>query len=62
VRLALKDADGAGRADLMTGSGEGEPSRVRVFKSARLLTFLSPAADQEFDPFGTTPAGGVFVG
>jgi hypothetical protein len=62
VRLALRDADGAGRADLLTGSGEGEPSRVRVFKSARLLTFLSPPADQEIDPFGATLADGVFVG
>jgi uncharacterized delta-60 repeat protein len=62
VRLALKDADGDGKAALVTGSGEGEPSRVRVFKSANLLANPSPAADQELDPFGATLADGVFVG
>lgn len=63
VRLALKDATGDGRADLVTGSGEGEPSRVRVYRSASLLANPTPAADQELDPFaGAVLANGVFVG
>jgi hypothetical protein len=61
VRLALGDANGDGRADLVTGSGEGEPSRVRVFQSATLLAG-SADPDQELDPFGATLANGVFVG
>ncbi|HET6574464.1 MAG TPA: FG-GAP-like repeat-containing protein, partial [Fimbriiglobus sp.] len=62
VRVALRDADGDGKADLVTGSGEGEPSRVRVYRSATLLANPTPAADQELDPFGAVPADGVFVG
>jgi uncharacterized delta-60 repeat protein len=62
VRVALLDPDRGGRADLVTGSGEGEPSRVRVFQSANLLANATPTADQELDPFGATLPGGVFVG
>jgi hypothetical protein len=62
VRLAVRDADGDGRADLVTGSGDGEPARVRVFKAAALAT-PAPAADQELAPFGgATHVGGVYVG
>jgi ELWxxDGT repeat protein len=61
VRLALRDAGGGGKADLVTGSGEGEPSRVRVFNAANLLAG-GTTPDQEIDPFGATLAGGVFVG
>ncbi|HET6574575.1 MAG TPA: FG-GAP-like repeat-containing protein, partial [Fimbriiglobus sp.] len=60
VRLALRDADGDGRADLVTGSGEGEPSQV--YRSMNLLTNPAPTPDQGLDPFGAVPAGGVFVG
>jgi hypothetical protein len=62
VRLALKDAAGDGRADLVAGSGEGEPSRVRVYLLFRLLTELNPSVGQELDPFGAVLADGVFVG
>ncbi|HVK11234.1 MAG TPA: hypothetical protein VM597_20865, partial [Gemmataceae bacterium] len=63
VRLALRDADGDGRADLLTGSGEGEASRVRVYQSANMLANASPTPDQELDPFGgEVLTGGVFVG
>jgi hypothetical protein len=61
VRVALKDAEGDGKAALVTGSGEGEPSRVRVFKSATVLAG-SATPDQELDPFGAVLADGVFVG
>jgi hypothetical protein len=47
---------------LPAGSGEGEPSRVRVFLGANLLANAAPVADQELDPFGAILADGVFVG
>jgi uncharacterized delta-60 repeat protein len=62
VRVALRDADGNGTADLLTGSGEGEPSRVRVYTAGNLLANPTPVADQEIDPFGAVLADGVFVG
>jgi hypothetical protein len=62
VRLAARDADRDGKADLVTGSGEGEPSAVRVYKWAGLLGSSSPPPDQTLDPFGAALADGVFVG
>ena len=63
VRLAMHDVDGDGRADLATGSGEREPSRVRVYLAGNLLANPSPTPDQELDPFaGAVLANGVFVG
>jgi hypothetical protein len=62
VRVLLRGADGDGRADLVTGTGEGEPSRVRVYTAGNLLANSTPAADQELDPFGAVLADGVFVG
>ena len=34
VRVAVKDVDGDGKADLVTGSGEGRPGAVRVYTAA----------------------------
>jgi hypothetical protein len=62
VRVLLRDTDGDGQADLITGSGEGEPSRVRVYSAGNLLADPTPDADQELDPFGAVLADGVFVG
>jgi uncharacterized delta-60 repeat protein len=63
VRLAVRNADGDGKADLITGSGEGEPASVAVYKSSALLASATPSADQTLDPFGgATLADGVFVG
>ena len=61
VHLAFKDVDGDGSADLVTGSGEGEPSHMHVFKSATLLSG-STTPDQDLDPFAAVLADGVFVG
>jgi hypothetical protein len=61
VRVAVKDADGDGRAELITGSGDGEGGRVRVYRSATVLA--GGAADQELDPFpGADLPHGAFVG
>jgi hypothetical protein len=62
VRLAVKDADGDARADLVAGSGEGSPSRVRVYLGKSIAPGGEPAGFQDLDPFGATLPGGVFVG
>jgi hypothetical protein len=63
VHLAMADVDDNGIVDLITGSGEGEATAVRVFKAATLLAMSTPAADQTLDPFnGSVLANGVFVG
>jgi hypothetical protein len=47
----------------VTGSGEGEPCRVRVYRAETLLADPTLAADQDLDPFGgVVLADGVFVG
>ena len=62
VHPLLRDTDGDGKADLVTGSGDAEPARVRVYKSAVLLAGTT-TPDQDFDPFaGTAAPFGVFVG
>jgi hypothetical protein len=58
----VKDADGDARADLVTGSGEGSPSRVRVYPGKNIAPGGEPAGFQDLDPFGATLPGGVFVG
>jgi uncharacterized delta-60 repeat protein len=62
VRLAVVDADGDNKADLVAGSGEDVPSRVRVYLGKNITTTAEPATFQDLDPFGTTLPGGVFVG
>ena len=61
VRVAAKDADGDTKAEVIAGSGEGRPSRVRVY-SGKAFGGGEPSAFQDIDPFGATLAGGVFVG
>ncbi len=64
VRLAAKDANGDGVADLIVGSGEGEVARVSVFTSSALKSsHASPASDDisEFANGQSIPLG-VFVG
>jgi hypothetical protein len=62
VRMDLRADASTGRDELVTASGEGEHSLVRVFLSANLLANPNPVPDQIIDPFGVTLAGGVFVG
>jgi hypothetical protein len=62
VRVAAKDADGDARADVVAGSGEGLPSRVRVYLGKDITSTAEPTTFQDLDPFGATLPGGVFVG
>lgn len=62
VRVATKNVDGDARADVVVGSGGGQPSRVRVYAGKTVTGRTEPAPIQEFDPFGTVLTEGVFVG
>jgi uncharacterized delta-60 repeat protein len=62
VRLAAVDADGDNKADVAAGSGEGSPSKVRVYLGKNVTSSAEPTTSQDLDPFGATLAGGVFVG
>jgi hypothetical protein len=60
VRVAVKDLDGDGKADLITGAGTGAGSRVNGYTGAG-LTGGGPAVAFAFDAYPGF-AGGVFVG
>jgi hypothetical protein len=55
ARLAVKDADADGRADVIAGSGEGSASRTRVYPGRGIGPGGEPAGFQDLDPFGQTP-------
>jgi uncharacterized delta-60 repeat protein len=61
VRVAFHDTTGSGKADLLAGSGAGEPAEVRMFQAAGLMTSPTPPPARDLDP--SSPAlAGVFVG
>ena len=63
VRVAVKNADGDLRADLVVGTGQGGPSRVKVYLGDDLTDKGEPAEFEDLDPFGwLTTTDGVFVG
>jgi hypothetical protein len=64
VRVAAvnPDPDRDPRAEVTVGSGEGVPSRVRVYPGKNIAPGGEPAGSQDLDPFGATLPGGVFVG
>jgi len=62
VRVELRDVDADKRADLITGSGDGELSRVRIYKSQNLITGKTEKPFQELDPYSRELEDGVFVG
>jgi hypothetical protein len=61
VRVAGKDLDADGFADIVTGSGEGSGSRVIAYVGAQTAPEGTPPTRLEFDAF-TAFDGGVFVG
>ncbi|QDU22324.1 beta strand repeat-containing protein [Urbifossiella limnaea] len=66
LRVAVADVDADGRADLVTGSGTGEGSSVRVYTGLALAaafgTSSEPGVNQVLDPFAAVVPGGVWVG
>ena len=61
--VATVDVDGDNRADLVVGSGPGQPSRVRVYPGRTVTPTGEPANFQDLDPFGgVVLTNGVFVG
>ena len=63
MRVATKDADGDAKADLVAGSGEGDPAGVRVYLGKNFTSSAEPTTFQDVPVFGgVTLAGGVFVG
>jgi subtilisin-like proprotein convertase family protein len=63
VRVAVKDADGDDRADVIAGSGEGSAARVRVYAGSAFGGGGEPGGFFDLEPFGgAVLAGGVYVG
>jgi hypothetical protein len=63
VRLAVKDADGDAKADVVAGSGEGSPANVRVYLGKNFASASEPGTFQDLSVFGGgVLPGGVFVG
>jgi hypothetical protein len=59
VRVAVGDVNGDGLDDFIAGAGLGGRGRVRVFDGATLEPMAGFFGD--FNPFGSTYRGGVFV-
>jgi uncharacterized delta-60 repeat protein len=63
VSLAAVDADGDNLADLVVGSGAGQPSKVRTYLgSTKTATPSGEPTFTDLDPYGAVLADGVFVG
>jgi hypothetical protein len=61
IRVATRELDGDGRADLVTGSGAGGGSRVTGYLGTNLSAAGTPPEAFAFDAFPGF-AGGVYVG
>jgi uncharacterized delta-60 repeat protein len=63
VRLSTQDIDGDGKADLVTGTGEGQASFIRVYFGKTIGGLGEPSGFQDLNPYaGAVLANGVFVG
>ena len=62
VRVAVKDVDNDGLADIVTGSSKNQPARIRVFTGASITAGV-PVAIQDLAPFnGFLMLNGIYVG
>jgi hypothetical protein len=61
LRVAVRDLNGDGRADIITGAGVGDGSRVRVFAGKDIGTVAAPTPIGEGDAFPGLIFG-VYVG
>jgi hypothetical protein len=61
LRVAVRDLDGDGRADIITGAGVGDGSRVRLFAGKTIGTVAAPTPIGEGDAFPGLIFG-VYVG
>jgi hypothetical protein len=63
VRLAVKDADGDNRADVIVGSGEGSRASIRIYLGKNFGSGGEPSQFQDIAVFGGGElSGGVYVG
>jgi uncharacterized delta-60 repeat protein len=63
VSLAAVDADGDSLADLVVGSGAGQPGKVRTYLgSTKTATLSGEPTFTDLDPYGAVLGNGVFVG
>jgi hypothetical protein len=63
VRVATTDADQDSNADLVTGSGENAPARVRLYLGKNVTSAGEPPASADLPVFGGDPLpAGVNVG
>ena len=63
VRVQARVLHADGVTDLVTGSGDGLASNVRIYDGTTIIANPSnPSPTTSIDPFGATLAGGVYVG
>ncbi|MFO0803525.1 MAG: autotransporter-associated beta strand repeat-containing protein [Gemmataceae bacterium] len=66
VRVAMRDADLDGLADLVTASGTNEPSQIRIYTDTSVAavfgTSSEPNSPQVIDPFSALLPGGIWIG
>jgi hypothetical protein len=60
IRVATKNLDGDGRADIVVGAGTGAGTRVTAYFGRNLAATGTPTESLGFDAF--TGLAGVFVG
>ena len=63
IRVSAQDIDGDDRDDLVVGSGEGSPAKIRAYRGVNFTTTGEPANFQDLTVLnGFTLSGGVYVG
>jgi hypothetical protein len=63
VTVAIRDVDGDGKPDLITGAGPGETTTVRVYKGTEIRALRGyPQVYLSMDVFDSSVNGGLYVG